>query len=212
MDGSYSGARMAPDDLTSRWVDALSALRAEHLARLHAFRYALGFAALGLAVAGVIGVLLALDPLWDLSLADSDLGWPLFGAATAAVALAGCLTALALRQVRRDRGAAIAALDRAIPQLLDGAEPRLVLAELSERMKQISPPRADPGATPYLPSLLEGRSLGTSAYTKMWLAVALILLAALLLVQALVGSVPPAGDETDDGGPMESRATYSLTA
>jgi len=202
---------MAPDDVSHRWVDALSALRAEHLARLHAFGRRVASGVLALALAIFVGVLLALDPLWDLSFDDSPLGWPLALASAVAFASSCALIALALHQQRRDRSAAIAALDRAIPQLLAGAEPNAVLAELSERMKRISPPRGEVGSSPYLPSLLEARWLGTTCHTKVCAALALLLLASLLLVKALVLSVPPQPEEElDDGAPAEISAPLAL--
>ena len=198
---------MASDDASLRWVDALGALRSEHLARLHAFSSQVAFGVLAVALTVFVSVLLALDPLWDLSLEDSDLGWPLALASAAAFLSACALIALALHQQRRDRGAAIAALDRAIPQLLAGADPQVALGELSEQMKRIAPPRAEAGAAPYLPSQLDARWLGTRFHTKVCVALALILLAALLLVQALALSVPPQSDEEpDDGAPSAAGA------
>ena len=185
---------MAPDDAWLRWVDELRALRSEHLARLHAFSREIAFAALAVALAIFVGVLLALDPLWDLSFDDSSFGWPLALASAAAFSSACALVALAVHQQRRKRGAAIAALDRAIPRLLGGADPQPVLAELSAQMKLIAPPRAEVGSAPYLPSRVEARWLGT--------ALALLLLAALLLALALVLCVPPeSGEEYDEGTP-----------
>ena len=191
---------MAPDDASLHWVGELRALRAEHLARLHALSREIAFGVLALALAIFIGVLLALDPLWDLSFEDSASGWPLALASAAAFFSAGALVALALHQQRRERGAAIAAIDRAIPQLLAGAEREPVLAELSEQMKRIAPPRAEVGSAPYLPSRVDARWLGTRLHTKMCGALALLLLAALLLAQALVLSVPPASSEEYDEG------------
>jgi hypothetical protein len=199
---------MASDDASLRWVDALDALRTEHLARLHAFNGQVAFGVLAVALATFVSVVLSLNPLWDLSLDDSDLGWPLALASAAAFFSACALVALALHQQRRDRGAAIAALDRAIPQLLAGADPHAALAELSEQMKRIAPPRADVGAAPYLPSRLDARWLGTTFYTKVCVALGLLLLAALLLTQALVLSVPPQSDEElDDGAPSAASFT-----
>jgi hypothetical protein len=193
---------MAPDDVSLRWVDTLEAVRTEHLGRLHGFGSQSAFAALAVALAIFVGVVLSLDPLWDLSLDDSALGWPLAFASALAFTAAGALLALALHQQRRDRGAAIAALDRAIPLLVAGDDPKAVLAELSEQMRRIAPPRGEFGPAPHLPTLLEGRWLGTTFRTKVGLAVALVLLASLLLARALVMSVPPAsGDGLDDGSP-----------
>jgi protein-S-isoprenylcysteine O-methyltransferase Ste14 len=191
---------MASDDPSLRWVELLCALRAEHLARLHAFGRLASAGVLAVSLAIFFGVLHALDALWDLSLDDSDLGLPLAVASGAALLLAGVGVALALHQQRRERGAAIGALDRAVPQLLAGADPQAVLGELSEQMKRIAPPRAPVGPAPYLPSRLDRRWLGTTAYTKVCLALALLLLASLLLAQALVASAPPPAEEELDSG------------
>jgi hypothetical protein len=177
---------MAPDDASLRWVDELRALRTEHLARLHAFSREVAFGVLAVALAIFVGVLLALNPLWDLSFDDSALGWPLALASAVAFLSAGALVALALHQQRRKRGAAIAALDRAIPLLLAGSELEPVLAELSK--------------APYLPSQVDARWLGTRVHTKMCVALALLLLASLLLALALVLSVPPQSEEEYDQG------------
>jgi hypothetical protein len=199
---------MASDDVSLRWVDALGALRTEHLARLHAFNSQVAYGVLAVALTVFAGVVLTLEPLWDLSLDDSELGWPLALASAAAFFSACALVALALRQQRRDRSAAIAALDRAIPLLLGGADPHVTLAELSEQMKRIAPPRAETGSAPYLPSRLAARWLGTTVNTKMCVALALVLLAALLLALALVLSVPPQSDEEiDDGAPSAASFT-----
>ncbi len=183
---------MAPDDASLRWVDELRALRTDHLARLHAFSRQVAFGVLAVALTIFVGVLLALDPLWDLSFDDSALGWPLALASAAAFFLACALVGLAVHQQRRKRGAAIAALDRAIPLLLAGADPQPVLDELSAQMERIAPPRAEVGPAPYLPSLLEARGLGT--------ALALVLLASLLLALALVLCAPPQSEEELDEG------------
>ena len=185
---------MAPEDASLRWVDELRGLRSEHLARLHAFSRGIAFGVLALALSIFVGVLLALDPLWDLSFDDSRFGWPLALASAGAFFSACALVALAVHQQRRKRGAAIAALDRAIPQLLAGADPQPVLDELSAQMKRIAPPRAEVGSAPYLPSLIEARGLRA--------ALALVLLAALLLALALVLSIPPpSSEEFDEGTP-----------
>ena len=184
----------------ARWIELLVAQRAEHLARLHAFGRLFGVGAFAVAAAILLAVMLGLDPLWDLSFEDSELASQLASAAAASFAAACALFALALHQQRRDRGAAIAALDRAIPALAGGAEPQPVLAELSERMRAIAPPHGAAGS-PYLPSLLDGRWLGTRTGTKVSLACALLVLAAVLIAFALVLSAPPSGDEDYEGTP-----------
>ena len=199
---------MTPEESTARWLALLSAQRAEHLARLYAFGRRLAVAALAVAALIVLAVVLGLDPLWDLSFADSELAADLALAATACFLAAAALSALAQHQQRRDRGAAVAALDRAIAALASGAEPPAVLAELSERMRALAP--ADAGS-PHLPSLLEGRWLGTRAHTKVGLACALLLLAALLGAFALVLAAPPVGDEDYEGGTPTAAARTDAT-
>src|SRR5262245_19087627 len=66
---------MDSKDLSVRWADALAALRAEHLARLHAFGARTAAAVIAVAATLFVGVALALDLLWDFSFDDSVLGW-----------------------------------------------------------------------------------------------------------------------------------------
>ena len=202
---------MTPEESASRWIDLLAAQRAEHLARLHAFGRQLAGGTVFVAAALVLAVMLGLDPLWDLSFADSELAGELALAAAACFGAAGALFALALHQQRHDRGAAIAALDRAIAALAVGGEPSAVLKDLSERLRAVAPARGETGA-PHLPSLLDGRWLGTRTHTKVGLACALLLLAALLVAFALVLAAPPVdGDEYDDGGTPTAAAGVGAT-
>ena len=196
---------MTPEESTARWIDLLAAQRAEHLERLHGFGRQLAVAAVAVAAVIVLAVMLGLDPLWDLSFEDSEFAASLAAAAAASFAAAAALFALALHQERRDRSAAITALDRAIPELARGAEPSAVLAELSERMRAIAPPRGDSGSL-HLPSRLDGRWLGTRTGTKASLGCALLVLAAVLIAFALVLSAPPLDDGDYEGTPTAANA------
>src|SRR5258705_815498 len=102
---------MAPDDASLHWVDLLRALRAEHLARLHGFSRQIGFGVLAVALAIFVGVLLALDPLWDLSFEDSASGWPLALASAAAFFSPGARGPFAAHHQRRQPRAARPAPD-----------------------------------------------------------------------------------------------------
>jgi uncharacterized membrane protein YciS (DUF1049 family) len=188
---------MMLEESTGRWIDLLAAQRAEHLRRLHAFGRNAAFGALALAAVLLAAVVLGLEELWQVTFEGLELAGTL-ATASAILFAAGCaLAALAVQQQRRDRSAAIAALDRAIPQLLSGAEPRAVLAELGERMRLIAPPRESAAPDPYLPSLA-----GRRAYTSLCLACAALVLAAVCLAGALVLAVPPdSDDEGDDSTP-----------
>jgi hypothetical protein len=173
---------MTPDDATARWIDLLAAQRAHHLARLHSLGRHTAFGALGV------------------SFRESELAWTTLSWAAALFAVAGGFLALALHQERRDGAAAIACLDRAISELLSGSEARPVLTELSERMRRVAPPRTEAGPAPWVPSHLDGRWLGTRAFTKLCLASGALLLASVLLVTALILGAPPYSDEDGDYG------------
>ncbi|HTO08711.1 MAG TPA: hypothetical protein VMR86_16815 [Myxococcota bacterium] len=191
---------MVPEDSTARWIDLLCAQRAGHLERLHAVERHTAFTAIGLAVTIAVGAMLGTEELWDASFRDSPAAT---GAGLAAVVLfaAACLlVALGLHQERRGRRAAIACLDRAIPELVAGGETHPVLSAVSARMREIAPPGADSGSAPYLPSQLDTRWLGSRAYTKVCLGCAALLLAALLAAAALTWAVPTESSEEDDYG------------
>jgi hypothetical protein len=190
---------MTLEESTARWIDLLAAQRAEHLARLHALGRHAAFGALGLSVAIVLAVVLGVEELWDVSFVDSELAGAAALSAAALFGAACALGALGLFQERRDRAAAVAYLDRAVPELLAGGEPRAILAELSERMRRLAPPRfVEPGPAPYLPSRPDARWLGSRAYTKLCLGCAALLLASLLLAAALVLAAPPPDSYGDD--------------
>jgi hypothetical protein len=194
---------MTLEESTARWIDLLAAQRAEHLARLHALGRNAAFGALALSLAILLAVMLGLEELWDVSFEDLALARAAALSAAALFGAACALVALALYQERRDRAAAIAYLDRAIPELLASGEPRAILAELSERMRRLAPPRfLEPGPVPYLPSRPDARWLGSRAYTKLCLGCAALLLASLLAAAALVLAPPPPdsyGDAYGDG-------------
>jgi len=188
---------MMLEESTARWIDLLAAQRAGHLARMHAFGRNTAFAALGVSAVLLAAVVLGLEELWQVTFEGLELAGTLATTAGLLSAAASVLAALAVHQQRRDRSAATAALDRAIPQLLSGAEPRAVLAELSEQMRRIAPPQDGRGLDPYLPSLVGRRSHGTA-----FLACAAFVLAAVCLASALVLAVPPdSDDEGDDSTP-----------
>src|SRR5262249_30103995 len=155
--------------------------RAEHLARLHAVGVNAAVGAVGLAVAILVLVALGLESLWDASFVDSDLARAAGLLAAALFGAACVLVPLGLHQERRDRAAAIACLDRAIPELLAGGDPRAVLTTLSEHMRRLAPPRFVESGTFYLPARLDARWLGSRAFTKLCLGCCALLLAALLL-------------------------------
>ena len=193
---------VTPEEPTPRWIDLLAALREEHLARLHAVGMHVAWGVVGLAIVVVLCLSLGLEELWDVSFADLELARSAALSAAVLFAAACALVSLGLHQERRDRAAAIAYLDRAIPELLAGREPRAVLTELSERMRRVVPPRfADGEPALHLPSRTDARWLGTRAYTKLCLGCGALLAAALLFAFALALAAPPPDSGEDDYPP-----------